>query len=204
VAPVKSRSNLSLRAERAGVTKSRIAESARRLFSARGYGATTLAEVADEAGVAVQTIYAVFGSKAGILRVLREGLLHQPEAARLYEAAITEPNSARKLELFAASIRHRWETGQDIVSIHEQAAASDPELRKEVDAVLGTRRDGIRRLAHALEPALAPGIPRAAAAAILDALTLAEVYRELVQIHAWSSDDFEAWLAAVLKNQLLP
>ncbi len=53
-----------LREERAQVTRRRIADAARRLFFRDGYAATTIARIATEADVAVQTVYAVYGSKA--------------------------------------------------------------------------------------------------------------------------------------------
>lgn len=71
----------SLRAEQAALTTRRILEAARRGFADAGYAATTLREIASEAGVAVQTVYAVFGSKANILRALRESVTRSPRAA---------------------------------------------------------------------------------------------------------------------------
>ena len=69
--------------------------------------------------------------------------------------------------------------------------------------MLGMRHNGIARLAQSLEAELLSGIDRAHATAILDALTLPEVYSELTEIGGWSVDEFEAWLANVLKDQLL-
>ncbi|HEX7497858.1 MAG TPA: helix-turn-helix domain-containing protein [Candidatus Limnocylindrales bacterium] len=194
---------LTLRDERAAVTRRRIADAARALFGSRGYGATTLQAVADEAGVAVQTVYAVYGSKAGILHELRDTVVRQPAAEALYEEALREVNAERKIELFASSIRRRWEFGHDVVTIHSDAAATDSSVRAEVEQVLGMRRNGIARLARSLEAELRPGIDLAHATAVLDALTLPEVYAELTDIGGWSADDFEAWLAECLKNQLL-
>ena len=65
------------------------------------------------------------------------------------------------------------------------------------------RRNGIARLARSLEAELATGIDTAHAAAILDALTLAEVYSELTDIASWTADKYEAWLGQCLKDQLL-
>ncbi len=192
-----------LRAERAAVTRRRIAEAARLLFSRHGYGATTLTAIAGEAGVAVQTVYAVYGSKAGILRALREALLRQPEADALYQAGMQAPTAERTLELFGRSIRRRWESSRDIVAIHEEAAATDPALRAEVEAVLGIRRSGIGRLARLLEGDLAPGITVSRATAILDALTLPAVFGELVDVQGWTPDEFEAWLTTTLEEQLV-
>ncbi len=190
----------SLRAERAGVTRRRIAETARMLFAVRGYGATTLQAIADEAGVAVQTVYAVYRSKPGILRALRESAVHQPEAGALYDAAIRESNPRRKIELFARSVRHRWEYGYDIVAVHEQAGRTDRSVSKEVEKVLAIRRNGIARLAQTF----GSQFDRARATAILDALTVPEVYKELVEISGWTPDEYETWLARALRQQLLP
>jgi AcrR family transcriptional regulator len=192
-----------LRDERAQVTRRRIADAARTLFGSRGYGATSLQAVADEAGVAVQTVYAVYGSKAGILHELRDTVLRQPAAEALYEEAMGEAEAERKIELFASSIRRRWEFGHDVVAIHRDAGATDPSVRVEVDQVLGMRRSGIARLARSLETELAAGVDLAHATAVLDALTLPEVYAELTDIGGWSADEFEEWLARCMKNQLL-
>ena len=197
------KARLTLRDERAAVTRRRIADAARTLFGSRGYGATTLKAVADEAGVAVQTVYAVYGSKAGILHELRDTILRQPAAEALYEDAMSEAGTERKLELFASSIRRRWEFGHDVVAIHSNAAATDPSVRAEVEQVLGMRRAGIARFVRSLEGQLAPAVDVAHATAILDALTLPEVYAELTDIGGWSADEFEAWLARCLKGQLL-
>ena len=201
MADVKER--LTLRDERARVTRRRIADAASILFRSRGYGATTLQAVADEAGVAVQTVYAVYGSKAGILNELRDSVLRQPEADALFEEALGERKAETKLTLFARSIRRRWEFGHDVVEIHRDAAATDASVRAGVEQVLERRRAGIDRLARTLEGQLAPGIDVAHASAVIDALTLPEVYAELTDVGHWDADAFEEWLAQSLKSQLL-
>jgi AcrR family transcriptional regulator len=192
----------SLRAERAAVTRRRIAEAARGLFGTRGYGATTLREVASAAGVAVQTVYAVFGSKANILRELRGSLVSDPAAGAAFGAALAAASPPRALDLFARSIRLRWEAGQDIVAIHVEAASTDPTIRGEVEEVLSVRREGINRLAQALV-ALDPSLDIGRLTAVVDAVTLPEVYAGLVGVHGWSADAYETWLADALKRLLL-
>jgi AcrR family transcriptional regulator len=192
-----------LRDERALVTRRRIADAARRLFVRDGYAATTLAGIATEAGVAVQTVYAVYGSKAGILRALREAAMQQPGADGLYAEAMAEPSAVRRLELLARSIRVRWETSADIVAIHRDAATADPAIRAGVEETLGRRRGGLRALAITLDADLRPGLAVAQASALLDALTMPELYAELVDIHGWTPDDYEAWLAPALARELL-
>ena len=192
-----------LRDERAQVTRRRIAAAGRRLFLRDGYAATTLAGIATEAGVAVQTVYAVYGSKAGILGALRESAMNQPEAEALYRQAMAEPSPRRRLELFAGSIRRRWEFSGDVVKIDRDAGTADPAIRAGLSATLARRRAGIAALAVALGTHLRPGVDVERATAVLDALTLPDVYAELVGVHRWTSDAYESWLAATLVHELL-
>lgn len=192
-----------LRDVHAQVTRERIAGAARRLFARAGYAATTLAEIAGEAGVAVQTVYAVFGSKAGILGALRESVVAQPEAQAFYREAMAAPSAARRIELFARSIRWRWERSADVTAIFRDAGTADARIRAGLAATLEQRRGGIRALAQRLDGELRPGLDVAVAAAILDALSLAEVYAELVEVQGWTPDAYEEWLAAALARELL-
>lgn len=191
-----------LRDEQAQVTRERIANAARHLFSRGGYAATTLAEIALEAGVAVQTVYAVYGSKAGIMGALRESVMAQPEAQAFYREAMASPSAARSIELFARSIRWRWERSADVTAIFRDAGTADATIRAGLAATLEQRRGGIRALAERLAADLRPGLDVAVAAAILDALSLAEVYAELVEVQHWTPDAYETWLAATLAREM--
>ncbi|WP_240777821.1 helix-turn-helix domain-containing protein [Nonomuraea basaltis] len=73
----------SKRAQKAQETCRRILEAASELFGRDGYGATNLQDVADKAGVAVQTICFVFGNKRALLKELLYGLL-SPELYLLF------------------------------------------------------------------------------------------------------------------------
>src|SRR3954454_14812169 len=53
---------------RGAATKARLLSAATHLFLDRGYVDTTVAAIAKEAGVALQTLYLSFGSKVAILR----------------------------------------------------------------------------------------------------------------------------------------
>lgn len=192
----------SVRAERASMTRNRILAAARAGFARQGYGATTLREIAEEAGVAVQTVYAVYGSKANILRALRLALRDDAGADAAFGAALLETDPRQALALFARSIRLRWEAGHDIVATHVEAASIDPAVRDEVAAILAVRRRGIGELARAIAGRLPEGPDAAWIGAVIDALTLAEMYAELVQVQGWSPDAYEAWLADALVRLL--
>lgn len=192
-----------LREEQAEVTRARIAAAARKLFARDGYAATGLAEIAGEAGVAVQTVYAVYGSKAGILNALREGVMTQPEAQAFYRDAMAADSAARRIELFARSIRWRWERSADVTAIFRDAGTADAGIRTGLTATLEQRRRGIRALAERLDSELRQGLDVGTAAAIMDALSLAEVYAELVEVQGWAPEAYETWLAAALARELL-
>ena len=107
-----------LREERAAVTRRRILDAARHRFFEDGYAATTLKAIATEAGVAVQTVYAVFGSKAAMLAELRALAVDLPEADQAGHAAMSEhdarapPRRLRALDPPPVGTRRRHRQGQ--------------------------------------------------------------------------------------------
>ncbi|HZE14290.1 MAG TPA: TetR family transcriptional regulator, partial [Mycobacterium sp.] len=54
---------LTYRQRQAAATRVRVVRAARRVFARRGYGAATMAEIARSAGVAVPTVYKLYGTK---------------------------------------------------------------------------------------------------------------------------------------------
>ena len=87
------------RQEQAAATRVAILEAAHRLFERHGYGTTTMAAIAAEAGVALKTVYLAFETKSGVLRALwnlrlRAGLDEVPIAQQeWYREALQEPRS---------------------------------------------------------------------------------------------------------------
>nr|MBA3295010.1 TetR family transcriptional regulator [Geodermatophilaceae bacterium] len=109
---VKSRTYRSpLRDEQARQTRSGILVAARRLFTTQGYAATTVAQIAAEAGVAVDTVYAAVGAKSVIFSQLLETALSGTDEAvpaeeRGYVRRMKAQTRAReKLETYAAAVR---------------------------------------------------------------------------------------------------
>ncbi len=198
---VKSRAG-TLRARRAEETRQRILGAARRRFADAGYAATTLQQVAEGAEVAVQTVYAIFGSKAAILRALRDSVVEDQAASAAYREALASDAPEAALRSFARSMRLRWEAGHDLVGAMAKAAAADPAIRVDVDAALASRRHGIRQLAERVG-VLASRDPRRIEA-LLDAMSMAGTYEQLVVVHGWSPDEYESWLADALARLLLP
>lgn len=183
-----------LREERAAVTRRRILDAARLRFFEEGYAATTLKAIAAEAGVAVQTVYAVFGSKAAILDELRALVVDLPEADDEFRAAMAEPTPERRLARFAHSIRNRWELGGDIVRVNQDAVRVDPSLRPGIAAADARRHGGIAAFVRGIEADLGAAIDVERSIGVVNVLTLYAGYEELVSVQGWTPDAYEAWL----------
>lgn len=180
-----------------------IAAAAKALFLERGYTGTTIEAIAERADVAVSTVYAVFGSKRGILRAIRSAW---HERSHIREVVYSNPGEAgpeERLEKLAQATRQQWETGSEVITIYNGAAAADSEASAELSEALEGRRKGMETFANNLELHLRPGLDTAHATAILLALCLPEVFNELVRNSGWPAEAYQAWLSQALKRELL-
>ena len=193
----------SYRQLQAQMTRERIVEAARTLMTEHGWVATTIDAIAEHAGVATSTVYAVFGTKLAILEEMRHTMLRNsrfPELTRELEA---EPDAVRRLQLWATMIRQQMESSYDIISIHRQAARADPRFAAEYRKVLDNRARHFAEFIHDLGDVLADAIGPDTATDLLWMFSNEELWRELVQERGWSPDQYEQWLAATLVAQLI-
>ena len=197
------RTGSTYRQEQAAATRQRIASAARKLFGEPGYGATTLAAIAAEAGVAEPTVYAVFGSKKGLLLALRQQMHAEVELPKLTAEARAAPDARRKLEGWARLLRRQMERSYDVIAAHREAARVDPAAVEEHRVVLDSRAGVMQELVRDLGPDLRSGLNLRAATDILWTFSNEEIYRELVHERGWSPDRYETWMARTLKQQLL-
>ncbi len=191
------------RQRQAQETKNRIVAAARALMARNGWAATTIDAIATEAGVAPQTIYAAFGNKRALLEGMRGVMLRESNIPELMAQAAGESEASRRLELWAQLIRQQMETSFDVISIHRQAAASDPEVAADYRKVLNNRARAFAEFIHDLRDDLAPGLNESAATDLLWCFSNEEIYRELVEERGWSADRYERWLGATLVAQLI-
>lgn len=185
----------------AQATRQRIADAARRLFAADGYGATSMETIAGEAGVAVRTIYAAFGAKREILSLICERWLEEAGARELAGVVLGEPDPARRLHGAAHWLRVLYSAGFDVVLIFEAATDESRETRALLRSKLAGRNEVMDLMIASLEGHLA--IPVAQAQAMYRALAAPGVYQELVEESGWSPEDFELWVAETLRRNLL-
>ena len=122
------------RAERSRRTREKVIEAARELFVAQGYGATSLQEVADRAGVAVQTVYFVFRNKRTLFKdVVDTSIAGDTEPVATmdrewFRAACAEPTAAGQLRAHVRGTREILGRVAPIMPLIAAAAATDPQI----------------------------------------------------------------------------
>jgi len=194
---------LTHRQRQALATQQTIIDAARDLFLEQGYGATTIDAISVRAGVAVSTVYAVFKNKRGILKAIREAWHQQSGQREIYAQALEENDPRKRLDLAAHATRRQWETSASMIAIYQGAAATDAEAANELQESLAGRRRGMQHFIAESLHLLRPDLTLEKASALYYALTLAEIFQELVGKSGWSADEYEVWLAETLKQQLL-
>src|SRR4051794_35295171 len=121
----------SWRTAAAKLSRSRILAAARHRMLEDGYAATTIPAVAAEAGVSAQTVYAAFGSKAGLLkRILDVGIVGDEELVPvsgrpIVDAVRSAPSTRARFELFARFVASVHERRADILVVAMHAAGAD-------------------------------------------------------------------------------
>lgn len=194
----------SLRDERARETRLRIRRSARELFASNGFTETTIAQIADRAGVSQQTIYKAFGTKAAIVAEMLEELEESEARMRILERLLVEEDPHAQLRLFVSMHRTMFEDGIDIVRA-ALAARSEPDVAELTRRGDTARRDGTMRLASAWEAkgALRSGLTAPHAAEILWLLSTADQFVTAIEGLGWEPDQYEQWLSNLLTAELL-
>lgn len=200
-----------LRQQQASQTRARILDTAQQLFTQRGYGATTMETIALEAGVAIDTVYATFGTKAGLLHKLLDVRVGGDDApvALLDRAGPrkvrAEPSQKKQIASFAADIAQIQERAVPIDDIIRSAAAVDPEIAAFRARMHGFRYDNMRQFVSWLgaNGPFRVGISEEEAAAVVWTLAGPEVYRLLRTERGWSRERYAAWLADTLTRTLL-
>lgn len=200
------------RKEQAEQTRRDIVTAAGTLFRERGYG-VPMPEIAREAGVVVETVYRIFGSKPGLFRAAVDALLAGgPSRAEVaveerpaIRALIEEPDPHRKVALYAATQPGIHRRAGPLLRALRDAKASDPELEKLWGELEAWRRDGQARFVEHLAQRGALRRDRTAAEAsdILWTLSSLAVYDLLVVDRGWTAELYEAWLAAALARELV-
>lgn len=195
----------SRRALQALQTRRDIIEAARALFARQGYANTTVAQIADAAGVSIQTIYDSLGSKRAIVLQLNDFFDEQGGVGPLAVQIAIEHDPARLIGIAVAITRTINERCEDLVRLVYGAAAVEPELAEVRDESMRRHSQGIRGLTRRIAElgALADGLAIDHASDVIAALTAPSVVRTFVFDYGWSFDRWERWTNETLCSLVL-
>jgi AcrR family transcriptional regulator len=202
--PVKPRTyRSSVRAEQARRTRQAILEAARLLLSEQGYVATTVAQIAARAGVAVDTVYASVGPKPVLMRLLMETAIsgsdeaipaEQRDYVRQVQAAVT---AEQKIAIYASAVVAVNVRMAPLHLVLRDAAAQAPELAQIRDEIATRRAGNMRLFAQELADTgqLRRGIDVEEVADVVWSMNSAEYFSLLVRERGWTPERFARWLA---------
>ena len=184
-------------------TRQRVLNAAHQMIVKRGYRKTTVADIALEAGVHIDTVYALVGRKPVLLRELIEQAVSgtdravTPEERNYVKAILAEPDPARKLAIYARAVRHIQARMAPLFLALRDASATEPEAgvvwREISDRRAKNMRDLVRNLKAA--DALRDDLSIDEAADTIWATNSSELYVLLTVERGWSADRYERWLA---------
>jgi TetR/AcrR family transcriptional regulator, regulator of autoinduction and epiphytic fitness len=200
---VKRRYRSPQRREQANATRREIMEAAQRLFSADGYGRTSMEAVASAADVSVATVYLTFRSKLGLLSALVEDVT--ADRSLDVQQVLAEADVDGQVTVGVRIIRQLHERTASISGILRAGYGNDPGLEALWDEWQARHLAAVSQVAQHLGAAgrLRPGVDVAWATDVLYTMSGSETYRQLVFDRGWSPDQFEEWLAASARRLVL-
>lgn len=193
--------------ERAEQTRARMLDAAYRLFSQHGYEATTMQAVADDAGVAVQTVYFTFHTKGGLLTAIETRAAGGGEEGHDWRErqhlALLEEGDARKVTAMwvagSVVVLKRITAFVELLGASLQMDAESVERRtRERDRWFQLLIDRLVAL-NSLKPDLTPS----RSLDLARGLARLETYQEMTQHWGWSDQEWIEWMTGVLARELL-
>jgi AcrR family transcriptional regulator len=181
----------------------------RRLFVSEGYARTTVRAIAERAGVAQDTVYAIFGSKVNVLTAVlnvrlapsgQASVMDRPES----RAVRDEPDPRRQLHRFAYDMAAVSARIRPVYEVLRTAGAVEPEVGEVFADMERHRLAHMRQLAGWFARRGPLRVSRDRAAEILWVLASPDVARMLCDVRGWSQAQHAAWLETMLTCALLP
>lgn len=200
-----------LRERQASTTRRAVLNAARELFIAQGYGATTVEQIAQRAGVSKPTVFSAVGSKQMVLRAVRDTAIAGddapvPVARRPATDQIrAEPDQRRAVELLAqhlTGVASRYAQINEV--LHAAADGGEEDLRELWETEEDQRLTGARFWVEVLtgKGPLRPGLDTGSAVDVMWLLMSPDQYYRLVHRRRWTSRQYQEWLAASITRLL--
>jgi AcrR family transcriptional regulator len=212
VSDVKRSYDASGRQAQARARRLAVVLAARDLFERNGFRATTIAAVAERAGVSAESVYKGFGTKAALAKAVFDLAVAGddepvPVAERPGVAAVQdEPDVRRKIELFVHGLAERQARSADVQALIRDGRHVDDSLQPVWTALEEEGLAGMTALGrHLLDTGqLRPGIDLAEVRDVLWNYLAIDTYERLVLRRGWTRERYAAWLTAAVTRALCP
>jgi len=191
-------------------TRAAVLEAAERSFLARGYGATTVASIAEAANVSVETIYKGFGGKAGLVRAIWDkglaGSGQVPAPQRSDDMSSREPDLRNVIRNWGVLTTEVAPRTAPILLLVRMAAATDPEMATLLEE---TNRARLVRMEHNARQLgsrgdLREGVTIEQARDVMFAYSSPELYEMLVLRQNWPLERYGRFVSEGIIAALLP
>jgi AcrR family transcriptional regulator len=201
-----------LRAEQAAASRRAILEAAHELFLSKGYGATTIEQVAQRAGVSKPTVFAAVGNKQTLFKTVRDVAMAgdddptpiaQRSSLDAARSASTSATALHAVVAHVAALQARYAGVEEV--LRGAAASGDPELRDLWALAEQQRKRGAALLLELITAhgSLRRDLDVADAVDVLALYMSPDNYHRLVISSGWSHARYESWLARALTSELL-
>jgi AcrR family transcriptional regulator len=196
------------RREKAAATKERMIRAAIEVFTEAGFVGARMGDIADRAGVVVQTVYFTFHTKGELLQACFDfavlGTERLPPMEQAFFADLLAARSGRAA--LAAFVRGNTAIHERAAAIKEvaESAPHEPDAAAVVAHSERLRREGMTRIVELLAHrfGLRAGLTGEEATDLLLMLSSSGTYLTLMR-YGWSSDKYKGWLTDTLVGQLL-
>jgi AcrR family transcriptional regulator len=192
-------------------TRRRVVTAARQLFIEYGYAGATIDVIAQEAGIAPETIFATFGSKRAILAEVIMAAVGGDQSVPVLEqsgpqAVKQQTDPVQMLQLFAADVTARLERVAPVFAVMRVAAKTEPDIAELLKHLSGIRLKNIATIPPQLaqQKALRKGLTLEQAAETIWAIASPEIFSLLTLDRGWPKEQYVRWLSETLAQVLLP
>jgi AcrR family transcriptional regulator len=206
---VKRKYDSTWRQEQARETRQRIIQSAHDLFVSKGYGSTTIVDIARAAGVATETVYAAFRNKHTLLQQVWYVSFRGDEAdLRLWDrpeirAVIAEPDLARRFNAQAVVLTAVFRRITPLLLMLQGAVASQPAAAAMLAEFDERRLDAAAKYAQAAAATGQLAVSEQECRDVLWATLDGAQWHRLVAERSWSDERFAAWLGQLWISTLV-
>jgi AcrR family transcriptional regulator len=211
VTQVKRSYDASGRREQAQARRRAVVVAARALFERDGFRPTTIAAVAERAGVSAESIYKGFGTKAALAKAVFDFVIAgDDEPVPVWrrseaDAIRAEPDVRRKIMLYGRGLAARQQRSAKVQVLIRDGGHTDESLAALWQQLLAERLTGMTMLGrHLIESGqLREGIEPDEVRDVLWTFTAVELYELLVVERGWPLDRYAEWIGHAIAAALV-